>query len=269
MDPVVFAFGPVARHPGRTAAAARLAVLLAEAVGRRVVHEVCPSYDELLDSVAERRPRFAWLPPAVYVRAVDDHDVALVVGGERAHSMQFRGSLFVKRERPWRTPEDLRGLRVAWVDPISCAGYLFPRLSLIDRGIDPDRFFAAQHMLGDHASVARAVALGTADVGATFVAEEHRQPEEPQLRAGWAMEVDPAIMRGVLLTEPIPSDTICASSSVDPDLLARVSAALCSLHESETGRDVLGTLFGVERLLPVDPDGYASVRRALASATRT
>jgi phosphonate transport system substrate-binding protein len=264
MKPVVFAMGPVARGEPRAKAADRFGVMLMALLRKRIDVQVTATYDDLLALIASGEAQLAWLPPAVFVRAHDGHGAELLVGGVRERSTRFRGALFVKSERRWASPEDLRGLRVAWVDRISCSGYLFPRLALRDRGIDPDLHFAAQHLLGDHAAVARAVALGTADVGATFVAEATPGGGRTRRHAGWSLEVDPGIMREVLVTDPIPADTICASTATDRALRQEATAVLAELHQSEHGRRVLSTLFGVESFAPADPADYAVVRRAIA-----
>jgi phosphonate transport system substrate-binding protein len=261
---LVFGMGPVGEGP----AIARLRRAFAETMGRalgvEVVTVVASSYAELGGLVERAEAQVAWLPPAVYVGAADRAGARLVAGAVRAGSRRFRGALFVRSEAPWNAVEDLRNTRVAWVDRHSCAGYLFPRLALEQRGIDIGSFFREELLFESHSAVARAVTTGQADVGATFVSESG----SADLRlAGWTFEVAPAAMRELLVTEPIPSDTICTAKAVDRKRLAAIRAFFLALHERPASHDILQNLFGIDRFVECATDEYDVVRHALSAVS--
>ena len=165
MTPLRFLTGPVGVARGN--AAAFFAKVLARRIGRPVDVRATPGYSELLETILDGDAEFAWLPPAVYVRAEDLAGVMPLLAGIRANRAKFRGALFAKSESELEGLASLRGRRVAWVDRNSCAGYLFPRLLLRQQGHDPDHFFSGEAHLGTHGSVVDAVERGEADVGAT------------------------------------------------------------------------------------------------------
>ncbi len=70
------------------------------------------------------------------------------------------------RERLLTDLDALAGKRVAWVDRDSCAGYLFPKLELLERGRPPDSLFVGQCFLESHIRVVRAVRDGEAELRA-------------------------------------------------------------------------------------------------------
>jgi phosphonate transport system substrate-binding protein len=260
MERLVFGTGPIARAESRLTTARTFQELLGAQIGAEVVVIVASSYTELSGLVTRGEADVAWLPPAVYVRASEVADVRLLLGSARTGGQQFSGVLFVKSDAPWSDPRDLGGTRVAWVDHDSCAGYLFPRLALADCGLDPDELFASQFILGSHHAVARAVEVGKADVGATFV-----QGVNVASQAGWSLEVDPNDMRAILYSAPIPADVICASGTLDPSLRDRVVDALAHMHETPGGTEALQGLFDVDRFVPAREEDYEMVRRAMSS----
>lgn len=258
MGPLVFGAGPVALHNQRSEARQQVERLLEAAVGRRVTVEGVPSYGELLKMSIDGHADFSWLPPALFVRA-EAQGVTLLLGGVRQFAAQYSGAIFVRTDDPAKRAEDLAGRSIAWVDKNSCAGYLFPRLALQDRGLTPSTHFSTEEVLGSHGAVTRAVAVGEVDAGANFIAVDR---DGGIMRAGWALEVDAQRMRPILLSEPIPADTICAGSRVDKDLRNQFAMALGEMHTSSEGCRALIGLFGVDRFEPTLPTRYDSVRRA-------
>ena len=264
MSPLKLVTGPVAAT--RSAAGAAFAKLLSKELTAMVELIPTPSYGDLLEVFVAGGAELAWLPPAVYVRARERAEVALLGSGVRQHRAHFRGALFARRDRSFADLRDAEGSVVAWVDRNSCAGYLFPRLALRERGIVPDRFFLRERLFGDHLSVVRAVADGDADVGATFVHLAGDEDDAAVINTGWKLLAERTKMRRLLVTARIPADTLCAGPQTHPILRERFWAAMQGLHQSAEGREALRALFGVERFEPSTPSQYDVVERALESA---
>lgn len=268
MERLVFGMGPIGLAEARQRHRRSFATRLSEALDTEVVVVVASTYDELSGLVARGETHLAWLPPAVFVRSFDKGEVRLILSAVRAHGSRFRGVLFVRAEAPWHCVEDLRGLRVAWVDRGSCSGYLFPRLALFDADVDPDTYFDEQFLLGSHNAVARAVEVGKADVGATFVDQTMRFGKGRSTdwqHPGWALEVEPDSMRAILVSEPIPADTITSTPAIDATMRERIGQAMSAMHEHPGCAETLLGLFGVDRFELAEPAAYEPVRRALAT----
>lgn len=250
---VRFLIGPVGA--ARDEASRDFARLLEERLQASVVVRSFATYGALMRAARAGDGDFAWLPPALLVQGEDDGVTALV-GGVRAREAQYRGGLFARADRGLMDLSQCRGLRVAWVDRESCAGYLFVRQALIERGFHPSRDFAEEKFIGGHRDVAWAVARGEADVGATFVHGDS---------GGWALIDDPPEVQLLLTTEPIPSDAICATASTDAKLRDRFTEAMQGLHDEAKGRSILKRFFGVDRFEVVLPSRYGAVRNVLTS----
>ena len=260
MDRLSFGLGPAALGQGTDELRTRLARLLRDSVGLSIRLVATRNYAQLYDQVVKGEVQVAWLPPAVFVRAHDGHDVRLI--GQTVHSepSTYHGVLFVRDDSEARELVDLQGATAAWVDPSSAAGYLFPRLAMFEKGHDPRGFFGDEYGAGTHVAVVEMVATGTADVGATFC---HVPTEGAEERAGWDEADVDVPMRSVLRSRPIPNPAVCCSPEVPLDLEDRVKSALFSLHEQKGADEVLDGLLQIQRFTPADIRDYQVVRSAL------
>ncbi len=261
MQRIVFATGPIARAPMRRQPRRLFAQMLSRSLDVEVVVVVASTYNELAGLMHRGDAQVAWLPPAVYVRSAERDGVELLLETIRRGGSRFRSVLFVRADSAYTCLEDLQGHAVAWVDQNSCSGYLFPRISLLDQGIDPRTYFKRELVLGSHEAVIRAVEVGTAAVGATFM-DQNGKGSIP----GWTIEVEADDMRPLLLSEPIPADTISVRGDLDQTLRDDLREALLSLHGVDGGADCIYGLFGAERFEPGTTDDYESIRRAIAAS---
>ena len=264
MHKAVFATGPLRTRGATAERRADLAELLEARMGVHVDVVSFADYGTLESRLNAGALDLAWLPPALAVRAADAKVATMLAEVVRAPGAYFYGTLYVLASSPWHRVEDLRGLRVGWVDRDSSSGYLFPRQSLVLRGLDPTALFGSETFCGSHAQVARAVVAREVDVGATFLNMDVTRGDSGAISAGWYDTSDEP-MRPLLTTDPIPSDVLCVGPSVDAALQARALEAFVGLADEPRGRAVLRELFSAERFEPADERRYASVRAALRS----
>ncbi len=68
--------------------------------------------------------------------------------------------------------EELRGRTIAFVDPASSSGYIYPMVMLIKRGLikdrDPKTFFKEVHFAGSHDAALLALLIRDVDATASF-----------------------------------------------------------------------------------------------------
>src|SRR5262249_2013074 len=149
----------------------------------------------------------------------------------------YSTALFTREGSRFRTLADLDGVRAAWVDRQSAAGYLIIRALLRSKGIDLERAFAADQFLGAHDAGARAVLEGEADVGATFV---YMTPGTETIQsAGWGA----ARVHVIAHAGPIPSDVIASNIRMPASVSKMVQQVLVDSGNAEikrTARALLG-----------------------------
>jgi phosphonate transport system substrate-binding protein len=148
------------------AAYAPLANYLGEKLGQPVTVRVSRDYQAHIDAVGRDEFDFAYIAPLSYVRMTARYGpIPLLARQAIGGNVTFHGKIIVRKDSTIRTLADLKGKRLAFVEPESTMGYLVPRQMLKDKGITA-RQLARQRFLGDHANVALAVLAGDDDAGA-------------------------------------------------------------------------------------------------------
>ena len=205
--------------------------------------------------VGARELELGVFSPKAYVDANDRGVEAVAIATATLRgSPTYLGYLMMRRPRRGRLVlDDARGRRVAWVDRASASGYLYPRAMLLDKGIDPDAFFATQQDLGNHTRVVQAVLSGEADVAA--VASSFADPGTGSFVEG-ADE-----LTVVAKTKHIPFDCVVVHRRLQRELAKDLRSALLDLANDEPVRRALGASWGLDGFVQPMHDRYAEIRR--------
>lgn len=170
----------------------------------------------------------------------------------------YTGRIFVRADSGIEQLADLRGRSIAFADPISESGYLYPldtfvEAGLLERGEEPRRFFGRVFFAGGYQQAIQAVVAGLVDAaGVSQYADLLLAPAQ-QAEVRWIAE-----------SRPIPSHTVIARQNLDPELSARFVAAMLKLNDPENSY-LLQHVYGPDGYVLPDPAGYEEVA-ALATA---
>ncbi|MGH1346332.1 MAG: phosphate/phosphite/phosphonate ABC transporter substrate-binding protein [Nannocystales bacterium] len=231
----------------------------------RVLPHRAPSPGSLQAAFRRGRVHLAWVSPTLFLLSDAFSPAVPFASAVREGASQYNGVLFVREDSSIRSAESLRGSRVAWVAPTSAAGYLMPRLALAKLGLNPTELFASEAFLDTHGAVARAVAQGSADVGATFALFDDANPAGTLRRAGFD-GIEDLDARVVLGSSPIPSDLIVASHHVPPWIRGNLAIALRNLSDDGSYKELFAALFGSEGYREHTPAALDGLARDLSVA---
>ncbi len=153
----------------------------------------------------------------------------------------YTGRIFVRRDSGIGGIEDLEGKTIAFADPISESGYLYPleifvKKGLVKPGEDPQKFFSRVYFAGGYQQAIQAMANGLVDAAGVSQYSDLLLTPEQQTQVTWIAE-----------SEPIPSHTVIARKGLDPAVKEAFAQALLKLNRPEL-RYLLKHLYG--------PDGY-------------
>ncbi|MBK7398796.1 MAG: DEAD/DEAH box helicase [Myxococcales bacterium] len=218
---------------------ATLADDLARAAGEYLHTDVevhrATDYRVLASSLEQGRIDFAWVPPVGAARLVTSgvvRDLALTM---RNGQSTYLTGLFALRSSKIETPADLRGVRAAWVDRESASGYIVIRAALRTAGVSLVQAFSEEHFVRSHSEIARALATGKVDVGATcfnFVSGTVEIARSGYKDHGGLRDED---VRLVAHAGPIPADVLAAHKSV-PSVSSRRSRPRSSTRAPAAAR---------------------------------
>jgi phosphonate transport system substrate-binding protein len=161
----------------------------------------------------------------------------------------YNSLLLAGKDSPVKTVEDIKGKDFSFVDPASTSGNLFPRVMLIQSGIDPSKDVKGRYA-GNHQNSILAIAKGQVPAGASN-----------------NLSVDSAVDKGqiqrsdlvVLQTSPdIPNGPFAVSSKLDPRAVDKLVKSMSSFNDAATLKAM--TLVGP--LSPVKTQIYDFVRQA-------
>lgn len=165
----------------------------------------------------------------------------------------YTGRIFVRRNGGIETLADLRGRDIAFADPISESGYLYPLSEFVKAGLieGPDaaeKFFGRVFFAGGYQQAMQAMAEGLVDAaGASQYADLLLTPQQ-QAEVTWLVE-----------SAPIPSHLVIARPELDAALQARFVDVMLKLNEPKH-RDKLSYLYGPDGYVRAEGTAYEGVR---------
>ncbi len=178
--------------------------------------------------------------------------VALLSEVYRGHP-GYAGRVFVRRDSGIASLADLQGRDIAFADPVSESGYLYPldlfvREGLIAGAEGAQGFFDRVFFAGGYQQAMQAMAEGLVDAAAAS------QYADLLLTPGQQAEIT-----FIAESEPIPSHAVIARPGLDADLQAKFTSVMLSLNAPEN-RHLLAHLYGPDGYVVADPNRYEGVR---------
>src|SRR5436190_5283025 len=146
--------------------------VLGQLVGVPVRVTVASDYAAVVEALRNQTADLAFVHPAGYVLANREAKARIVAKNQWHGKTTFTSRIYVRKDSGIKTVEDLRGKTMAFVDPGSSSGYIYPMVLLIQRGLvknrDPKTFFREVMYAGAHDAAMRALLNGHVDAIASF-----------------------------------------------------------------------------------------------------
>jgi phosphonate transport system substrate-binding protein len=264
VGPLTFVVARSVDHRETPAALDRFRDQLRHEVGEQVVLRVVDSYGALADALTRGEAHLAWMPPLLFVDAVERTPLVPLVTAERNGRREYCSVLFTVEGSKFTSLKELRGSTVAWVDRASAAGYLLPRAHLAAEGFNLKTLFARELFLGSHGAVVRAVLTGKADVGATFGGAPGEDEEDRP--SGFSEVAASDEVRVLFRTSSIPADVVACRRDVPVATREHLISALLHMGTFAVGRRVTRRLFGADSFVPVDDEAMVRLKDLVSAA---
>jgi phosphonate transport system substrate-binding protein len=170
----------------------------------------------------------------------------------------YKASFYVRKDKGIARLEDLRGRTIAFVDPASSSGYIYPMVLLIKQGLvqnrDPKTFFKEALFAGTHEAALRALLQGRVDAATTFDRAPQIHLKDPALEAQ---------LVAIAETPDIPEAGICARPGLPAPQVLALKQALLSMKRPDHA-PVLKDIYDIDGFVAGKDSDYGPVRDALS-----
>ena len=231
--------------------------VLGKLVGVPIRVTVASDYAAVIEALRNRTADLAFVHPGGYVLASREAKARIVAKNLWHGKSSFTARIYVRRESGIKSVEELRGKTMAFVDPASSSGYIYPMVLLVQRGLvtnrDPKSFFKEVVFSGAHDASMRALLNGHVDAIASFDMAREQYLKDPAERERIVVIAE---------TPAIPEAGIAARDGLDPALFARVRAALLQIR-GPAHAALLKRLYEIDGFDTADDREYDSVRAAI------
>jgi phosphonate transport system substrate-binding protein len=161
----------------------------------------------------------------------------------------YNSLLMAGKDSPVKTVQDIKGQDFTFVDPASTSGNLFPRLMLVEEGIDPQKDVKGR-FAGNHQNSILAVAKGQVPCGAS-----NTNDLASAIRNGVIAEDEIVILKK---SDPIPNGPWAAHPEMDPRAISKLQSVMGAFDD----KAALTAIGAQGPYVPVDTAFYDVVRRA-------
>jgi phosphonate transport system substrate-binding protein len=218
---------------------------------------VASDYAGVIEALRSQLVDVAFLTSVGYVLAARETGAEITAKALRGGRADYAARIFVLQESPITRIADLRGKTIAFVDPASSSGYIYPMVLLVKGGLvhnrDPKSFFKESIFAGGHDAALLSVLNGSVDAAAAFDEAPERILKDPKMAAR---------LRYIAETARIPNDGVALRRGLGAELKTRVTSSLLALNTTE-GVDLLRRLYNIDGLIPAHDSDYDPVREAV------
>lgn len=259
---IVIGLNPAERSENVQRNAEVLARMIEERAGMPVKIFVAQDYSGLVEALRSRNIDFAFFAPVSYVFAERLAGARVLLKAERKGRPYYFGCIITNADSSYRTLADLKGRDIAWVDPTSASGHLFPKAALIESGINPDEHFGRETFAGTHDAVLLSVINGTIAAGATFANDTSGQS------GSWTQLGNGAFagkVRPIFFSRPIPGDNLATTQFMldeYPGIVEKIKSAVLAITDTDSGKKMMQQMYHVDAMVPATSADYDPVRNA-------
>ncbi|MGE5708075.1 MAG: phosphate/phosphite/phosphonate ABC transporter substrate-binding protein [Bacteroidota bacterium] len=241
---------------------ARSSQAIVEAMSRslkiRVVPFVATDYSGVIEAMRSKKLDVAFLPPAAYVMARKQAGAKVILKSKFGKNALYYAAIITHKDSKIKNLKGLKGRTFAFVDPASTSGCIYPKVMLMNAGLNPDRDFSRLIFAGGHDATVLAVLNRQVDAGATYANNKGTDNAWYKL----LKPADRAKIRVLAYSRPIPSDNISVRGDLDPALEAKIKHFFLAFGETPKGRKTIKDIYNVDGFDPASDQDYYPVREA-------
>lgn len=237
-----------------------LAAYIEKETGLSVRVDVPNFYITVVEAFGTKRADVAIMNTFSYLLAHSKYQANAVLRVARRYGeLSYRGQFIVREDSGIDSLYQLEGKTIAFVDPSSTSGYIYPKEMLRERNITvKEEMFA-----NGHNQVVLKVYQGDIDAGAVFFSPTDTVTGE---RLDARCKIAPQhpdvydVVKVIGLTREIPNDPVVMRNGLPEHIRQSIIRALMKFQSTVEGKAALMSIASVEGFVETSDDDYAEVR---------
>ena len=224
---------------------------LGDKLGMKVEVFTASSYIGVIEGIGSGSVDFGLVPPFSAVLSNKQSNTKnLLVGRSTSGKPGYFAEVFVRKDSDIKSIADLKGKKIAFVDPSSASGYIYAGAMLKDAGIDLEKDIKYQFS-GGHDKSLQLLLNRDVDVIATFDGVPERYKKDFPNAVN---EVEK-----LATSDMIPGVMVTASNKMDKELQEKLKQALLDIEKDPKLKELFKKMFSITGFSDVDQDAYSKV----------
>lgn len=226
---------------------------LSEKLGTKVEVFTASSYIGVIEGIGSGSVDFGIVPPFSAVLSNKQSGTKnLLVGKTPNGKPGYYAEIFVRKDSGIKSLNDLKGKKIAFVDPSSASGYIYPGAMLKDAGLDLEKDLSYQYS-GGHDKSLQLLLNKDVDAIASYenVIKKYKN-DFPTAKD--ELEV-------LTKSELIPGVTVVASGNLDSDMQEKVKTALLEIQNEKEVIEIITNLYNIASFDNPDENSYNSIQK--------
>ena len=212
---------------------------------------VATDYAGVVEALRNKTADFGFMGSLQYVMARQEAGAVPILGEIYNGKETYVSRIFVRKDSGIEELEDLRGKNIAFVDPISSSGFMYPLDIFKEKGLieqEPEKFFNRVYFAGGDEQAIRAVYNNFVDAaGIGQYSYNLLRPEER----------DEIV--AIASSRPIPSHCLVARKGLPKKTIENLQRALLALNDEGPDHHLLKYLYSVDGYVKVTHENYREV----------
>lgn len=224
---------------------------LSERLGVKVEAFTASNYIGVVEGLGSGSVDFGIIPPFSSLLAQKQSSAKPILTSKgKTGKPGYTAELYVRKDSGIKSLQDVKGKKVAFVDPSSSSGYIYPGAMLVEAGLNLDKDISYQFS-GGHDKSLQLLLNKDVDVIATFDGVEER----------YAKDFPAALtdIEKLASSDTIPGIMVTASSKMDKDLQEKLKQALLDMDKDPKMKELFTKMFSITGFEEVDQTAYNKV----------
>ena len=224
---------------------------LSERLGVKVEAFTASNYIGVVEGIGSGSVDFGIIPPFSALLAQKQSNAKPILTSKgKTGKPGYTAELYVRKDSGIKNLQDVKGKKVAFVDPSSSSGYIYPGAMLVEAGLNIEKDISYQFS-GGHDKSLQLLLNKDVDVIATFDGVEDRYAKDfPQAKTD---------IQKLATSDMIPGIMVTVSSKMDKDLQDKLEKALRDIENDPKLKELFTKMFSITGFTDVDQEAYKKV----------